>query len=272
MSVKADQTGLHMRQATELRNQRELIAAAQSTLAETEQKMIKKWARPSSIVMFGCIVIIATAGAGASWLAAEFFLPPLIVAQVELEGEPPFGKTLEGDKADAWRTWHEGMLVRDDFYKSVASRLTERRIEEYANPKRLAERLRADLSVDGGEPGRLVLSLAGRDGSEAVMLLDLVATTLVRESSKFISSRTDEAPAVVRGEHKRGGQTHFARVSSIPIEDHRLVAGLVFFAISLIVALLSMGKLYRWLLKTKRTVQDHQVFLETDGFDFDEAF
>ena len=119
---------------------------------------------------------------------------------------------------------------------------------------------------------RLVLTLAGHDKYETKVLLDAIATTLGLESQQAVSRRVDKAPAVVRGVYSDRGKTRYSRVNRTPIEDKRLLFALIFFTAGFIVAVFTAGRIYRWLLKAKISVQEHQHFLESDGYDLDEVF
>lgn len=272
MAVKSDQAELHVKHAGELRQQREEIAEAQQRLGAAEERLVRKWARPRAVTLLGWVVVIAAATAAGSWFAASAVVPPLVVVSVELEAEPPFGKPLTQEQAASWREWHLSTLASEGFLKTISRRLSDRRLDAYRQVKALTERLSNDMTVDATENGRLVLSLAGRNPDESKALMDAIATTLAVESEQAVSRRVDNAPAVVQGVYKERGQTRYARVNPDPIEDNRLLYALIFFTGGFIAAVIMASRIYKWLLKAKNAVQEHQHFLESDGYDLDEVF
>ncbi|MHC4414223.1 MAG: coiled-coil domain-containing protein [Planctomycetota bacterium] len=251
------------RQAQEIREQWQQVKHTQKSLAATEQKMIRRWARPRAVVILGWLAGLAVVAAVASVVAANRFLPPVISASVDLEAKTRFGDPISDEGAAKWQTWHAGMLSDAGFHQTVAKRLADQRIEPYGDVEVLAQRLGDDLTFDVAKPGRLTLILAGTDRHEVTAILDTVATALARESSRQAGKRSDSAIAVVRGERTDGGRLRYATVGKVPIRDQRLIGFVVIFAVFAIVGLLLMTRIYRRLLNAKHVVDESD--LQTDA-------
>ena len=176
-------------------------------------------------------------------MAADRFLPATVTASVDIESQVPRGGGVEGEAATAWEKWHRETLADAAFHGKVAARLADQRLDRLADPNQLGTRLDGDLSIHSPKPGALRLTLAGTDPDTLTVVLDTIATTLARESSRTVTSRTDGAVAVIRGERPGSGRISYATLNKTPVKDHRLVAGCFFFVTGAVIGLC----LFRWI-------------------------
>ena len=151
-----------------------------------------------------------------------------------------------------WQTWHSALLIDKNFHRTLAKRLADRRLDRYKDPIALARRLRDDLTVDAAQPGVMTLTLAGTDRGEITAILDTLATTFARESSRQAGKRSDGARTVVRGERKEAGRTRYASINPVPIRDKRLLYAGVIFAVGSAIGLGAVMTIGRRLLQAKR--------------------
>jgi len=222
------------------------------SLAAAERKMQHKWARPRAVVTFSWLAVSLAIAAIASGLAANHFFPAIVAASVDVEAEPRSGLPFSEEDAEKWQTWHSALLIDKNFHRTLAKRLADRRLDRYKDPIALARRLRDDLTVDAAQPGVMTLTLAGTDRGEITAILDTLATTFVRESSRQAGKRSDGARTVVRGERKEAGRTRYASINPVPIRDKRLLYAGVIFAVGSTIGLGAVMTIGRRLLRAKR--------------------
>ncbi len=159
---------------------------------------------------------------------------------------------MSDEDAAKWQTWHSDLLIDKNFHRTLAKRLADRRLDRYKDPVALAQRLREDLTVDAAQPGVMTLTLAGTDRGEITAILDTLATTFARESSRQAGKRSDRARTVVRGERKEAGRRRYASINPVPIRDQRLLYAGVIFAVGSTIGLLAVMTIGRRLLRAKR--------------------
>ena len=228
--------------------------------------MIKKWARQRAVVTYGWLLGIALVSLILSVAGANVFFPPLITASVDVAAKMTNGRSFDSRNADAWADWHEQTLHNDRFLQLVAKRLGELKIDEYKKVASLVDRLAGEPTVSHYEPGIMSLTLTGKHKGETLLLLDEIVRTLIHESRRQVGMRSDGAVAVVRDERRVDGRTRYATLNDLrPTADRRFEATGIFFAILLTGGLLGMLRLNRWLLKTKRILDEQGDFFAHDG-------
>jgi chromosome segregation ATPase len=254
------------RQAAQMRHleqQRMELNALKKMLAVAERKMIRRWARPRAVIVVGWLVIIAVIAAAGSWVATNHYFPAVISASATLEAERDGKDELTTEEARAWQEWHTDLITDQEFLKTLAKRMRERRIEAYGDPQVIQNRLVSDLTIDAAEPGELTLTLAGTHPERLTAFLDVLVSTVELESSRQIRSRPGTVRAEVQEQIGDDGQFHASLVNPAPIKDERLglaapIFGAAFFALLLLVAVV-----YLRLTRVKREFDD-------DGTLFDE--
>ncbi len=265
-AAKRDQTELQARQAQELRDQKQRMLQAQEALSTSERVMIRKWARPRAVATLGWLVLVAVVWAGVSLLAANHFVPATISAAVEIEAKSRFGGPIAEADAAGWEKWLRGILTKKGFHKILAQRLAAQRLDEYEDPTVIGDRLQNDLKVDSIRSGLVTLTLAGKDPDEVTAILDVVATTVSRESTRQAGRRSDGARALVRGERQGSdGRSRYATLNAITIQDPRPIAAGVLFGVLMLISVLLVGRIHRSLLKTKQTIDNEQDLFDPDG-------
>lgn len=247
-----EQAQRRIQQDQALENQRRRLVEIRESLAAAERKMRRKWARPRAVVTFSWLVVSLAVVAIASGLAANQFFPAMVAASVDVEAEARSGLPFSEEDAARWQTWHSALLIDKNFHRTLAKRLADRRLDRYKDPVALAQRLRDDLTVDADQPGVMTLTLAGTDRGEITAILDTLATTFARESSRQAGKRSDGARTVVRGERKVAGRTRYASINPVPIRDQRLLYAGVIFAVGSTIGLLAVMTIGRRLLQAKR--------------------
>lgn len=251
------------KQNQKLHEQREGLKQLQRSLAASEKEMIRKWARPRAVVVYGCMMGILAVVAIGSALAANHFFPATVAASINVQAKTETGLPIKDADADKWKTWHTAFLAEDDFLKTVAKRLGDQRIEEYADEHTLAKRLKADLTFDSPKPGELVITLAGTDARQTLEILDVIGSSLAVESSRQAGKRSDGAVAVVRGETRdSNGRLSYATIRPKPIKDRRLLAGAFFFTFGFVISLFLMLKISGWLIQARQAMDDEVEITE----------
>ncbi len=248
----SEQAQRRIKQDQALENQRGRLVEIRESLAVAERKMQRKWARPRAVLTFSWLAVSLAGAAIASGLAANHFFPAKVAASVDVEAEARSGLPFSDEDAAKWQTWHSALLIDKNFHRTLAKRLADRRLDRYKDPVALAQRLRDDLTVDAAQPGVMTLTLAGTDRGEITAILDTLATTFARESSRQAGKRSDGARTVVRGERKVAGRTRYASINPVPIRDQRLLYAGVIFTVGSTIGLLAVMTIGRRLLRAKR--------------------
>jgi len=251
---------------TEFRQKWDELKQKQDELKATEKKMKRQWARPQAVVVFGWLAGLAILVAIVSWFLAGRLLPATIGASVNVEAKTRTGVPVEDqDKAD-WQVVHTAMLTDEAFQKTVAKRLSDQRFDDYKKPKKLAEHLEENLTVDSPKPGVMTLTLAGANPRETAAVLDTLATTLATWSSQQAGKRGDGAIAIVRGEYREAGGIRYARISDTPIKSRRAMGALVIFLVGFMLSFLLITRISQGLLKAKSAMEEDEFGVSTDVF------
>lgn len=160
-----------------LANRREISRQAASLL-KREQRVVSLLSRNKSITIL--FYSVATLGivAALSWALADRIAPARYAVTAELRADGR-GRVLSHDELEEWQRYHESVLTDPSLVELASDRLGKRGIQALARPGDLAARLRADLSFESSEPGRLVLELRGDGAGVTMRTLDTYAVTIV---------------------------------------------------------------------------------------------
>ena len=244
-------------QAVKIQQQQQDLRKMQQSMQASEQEMIRKWARPRAVIVYGCLLGIALLTAVAAALAANRFFPATVSASVNVQVKTDSGLPIDDEDAAKWLDWNTSHLSTPGFHKTLARRMADQRIDRYADAETIGTRLAADLTVDTPKPGEMIITLAGTDPHELITVLDIVAGSLAAESSRRSGKRN--AVAVVRGERRdKTGRISYATLSPTPIRDRRFVAGCVFFVLGLVVSVFLTLRVSRWLLQAKQVANEDE--------------
>jgi len=262
MSAKHELLEQHAARMRGMEQQRQELSELRSKLDLAERRMVRRWACQHALMGVGWVLIIAVIAAGIGWVAAGRFMPPTRSASVVIKAKSRARAPMSPEQKANWQVWHTSVLSDDAFHAVLAKRLDERRLDAYALPSVIGDRLARDLAIDANEPDRLVLTLAGSDTAVLTAILDIVATTVASESSRQIGKRTDATFAVVLGERKEGGLVRYATMNDVLLRDDRLIAmgavGSLLFAIMLV----AVGLVYRRLRQVRREFdEDGTLFI-----------
>jgi hypothetical protein len=253
VAARADRTQQRVTDSQAMRDQKQRIAEAHEALKKAEAVMIRRWARQQAVVVWGWLAAIAAVCAVGSALAANRFFPATIAASVEVGVRTRSAQPLQPDAATEWARWHTELLGRQTFHAVVARRMAERRLHGYDDPRSVGRVIKERLRVSVEKPGVMTLTLAGTDMDEVTAVLGVIASTLATESLSAAEMRPDGASAVVRGDVSPG---------TVPLRDRRLIAGAGIFAISLLLGAIGVLRIYRWLLRTKGTLAENNIFFD----------
>lgn len=245
-----------------LEQERMQLAGTRRALATAEKKMHRRWARHRTLVLLASIVLTMLGCALGAWILADHFFPALRSASVTLtaKGKSPRDVTPEQD--DTWRAWHLHMINDKRFQQTLAKRMHERRMDEYADPELVAQKIRENLTIDGHHHGTMVLTLAGRDTRELTGFLDVVTATLMTESSRQMADRGDNLYAFA--DRLPDGASRYATVNDTPIKDNRMSYAIpiygVLLGLSLVIAIYVLARL----LRAKRVFDEDNAGLFAD--------
>jgi DNA repair exonuclease SbcCD ATPase subunit len=196
---------------------REELRQVQKFLAESEVRMVRRWAARRGMSLAMSITLFLGTIFAAAWFAADFVWPTPGTASVDLIARGPKGQPLDPRLADGWKAWHTALFSDPLFAEEVSKRLATRGFEPN-DPASVSSMLTKDLAVDSDGPGRLRLVLSGTDRTRLPILLDTVATTLAAESAEQATRRPDQTPAIVLGDRVREGKVAYSLLDPRPVD------------------------------------------------------
>jgi hypothetical protein len=243
-------------QVAKMERERRTLEEARRAVELKERKLVRRWARSKAVTVLGAFMIMLLVSAGASWLIADWMFPAQVSAATILEAKGPDHKPVAADKADAWRNWQTELLKNHAFHQTLAKKMAERRLDAYSDPAVLSQHLKSNLTVDLDRDGVMVLTLAGFDSDEITSFLDLMTGTIVSESNRTYTKKSDPIRTVATGERREGGRTRYATVNPVPIKDDRMHYALPIFGAMLVVCIVMIVVGYTQLLKAKRVFED----------------
>lgn len=166
------------READQVLAQRREISRQAASVLKREQRVVSLLSRNKSITIL--FYSVATLGivAALSWAVADQMAPAryAVTAEIRADGR---GRVLSPDELDEWQRFHENVLTDPSLVELASDRLGKRGIEELGRPGDLTARLKADLSYESSEPGRLVLELRGDGAGLTKRTLDTYAVSIV---------------------------------------------------------------------------------------------
>lgn len=240
----------------DLEEQRRHLMEARRSMAETEQQMMARWARPQAGLALGVLGLLAAVIALVSWFAADHFFPARVSASVTMEAKARAGGRVSSDEAQAWADWHTNMAGESEFRKVIASRMEERRLENLADPAALGRRLDEDFTIDNRQPGVVTLTLAGRDRDKVCAELDIIATTLATESNRRQAAAQSTPSTNVLGERREGARLQYAVLNPGALQDSRLAAAAIIFLAACVALSLLYLLAYAQLKRAKRLFEE----------------
>jgi chromosome segregation ATPase len=240
---------------------RELIEL-RAVLAASEKKMIRRWARPRSVLVMMWMIMIATVCAGSSWLVANHFFPATSRAALNIEAKARPDRAMTEAEAKQWTEWHTALLRHQSFRDAVSERMRERKMNDFATADAILARTDDELGIDSSRQGELLLTLTGTDREESMAVLDVIASTLVTESQEQLSARPGTATAAIRNGRRVEGQMRYANIEPVVVSDMRIAYAAQFFGGSFIACLCLMGVFYIKMSHAKRVFEDEDAMFE----------
>ncbi len=225
-----------------LEAQRRELEQVREFLSRSEQQMVRRWARPRSVVTVAWLTVMLAISTAAGWLGGTRFMPMPGAATVSLAAAPMNGRTLDAEAVAAWEAWHTALATDPAFVSLVAGRLGARGLMPPGGEPALASMLAEDLTFEHEGHGRLRLVLSGDDARTLEPTLDAIATTMASESARQAPRRIDGARATLPTERVTGGGLGYAMLVSGPYGQDALlrmgaIAGGVFAGCVLFVLL-----------------------------------
>src|SRR4029453_1927664 len=150
----------------QIEQEKQKLYALRTVLADSERRMIRRWAAPKAVVTVASVGVLMVICAAASWLLVNHMYPARISALVALESRNSTHTDPTPEQNETWKQWHLELLNDPAFHQVVAARMAEHQIQAYADPAKVAARVHDDLAIDSTQDGRLILSLAGTDSDE----------------------------------------------------------------------------------------------------------
>ncbi len=196
---------------------REELRQVQKFLAESEVRMVRRWAMRRGASLAMSITLFLGTIFAAAWFAADFVWPTPGTASVDLIARGPKGQPLDPRMADGWKSWHTALLTDPLFVEEVSKRLATRGFEPN-DPATIAAMLSENVAVDSDGPGRLRLVMSGADRQQLPIVLDTVATTMAIESAEQAARRPDQTPAIVLGDRVRDGKVAYSLLEPRPVD------------------------------------------------------
>lgn len=208
------------RTSLELDVQKRSISEARHSLAITEQRMIRAWARSRASIEVFRLGMVTFVVAVISTLAAHQFGPVTYLATATIQAKDRGGLPLTSQQASQWSATHQRMLADDKVLAVTAERLGQRGFESLSDAHAVGAYLKERLSIDEGRAGAIDLRLRCDNPSDGQRILDTFASTLASESN---SARMMRADGTVTE------NPNPAAVDPAPVEDGRTRFGLVLF-------------------------------------------
>ncbi len=202
-------------QRNELAQARGLIVEAQRKMDRLQAGAVK--ARAASLVLY--IALILGVLGGLSWAITQEFAPATYAATCSL-GADGRGRELEPEELAEWAKFHEGLVTDPQLATAAAERMNSRGMTALGTPGAVTERIKADMSTDKSDPGRLRIELRGRGAARTERELSTFVAALLSRSNGAREQRTDGIITVL-AEPVSSGRG--------PIDDQRLHWMLIVF-------------------------------------------
>lgn len=195
-----------------LANRRELSKQA-AALAKREERVRALLSRNKAITTMFYTVASLGIIAVLSWALADQVAPAryAVTAEIRADGR---GRTLSADELAEWQRYHESILTDPSLMEVAAERLGKRGILELSKPGDVSAKVKADLSSESPEDGRLVIELRGDGAGITKRTLDTYVVSIVSLANGTKDQRVGGAGTKVAVD---------AVVSEDPLVDERPV-------------------------------------------------
>ncbi len=249
---------------SEVIEQRQLeLDEVRRMLANSERKMIQKWAAPRSIVIGAWILFSISVLATASWLAADRITPALRSTSITLSPRVEQNETMSPQALADWQAMHENQITSDGFIRDVAQRSAARRLDPWNSYESVKRFVVDNLTVDVGQPDLITLTLANKEPGKAADFLEIVASSMVVDAQRSLASRPGGHASRIMDARTEDGLIRHARLNPAIIKDERMVTAGVVMAGALVLVTMMLCLVYSRLLRAKRVFeQEHSEGME----------
>lgn len=249
---------------SEIIEQRQLeLDEVSRILANSERKMIQKWAVPRSLVMSCWIFVTLAVLAAGSWMAADSITPALRSTSISLSPRVEQNESMDQESMTNWQSVHQNQIKSDGFIRDVAKRSAARRLEPWNSFESVQRLMTDDLSVDDGQPGRITLTLASKEPGKAADFMEILGSSMVVDAQRSLASRPGGHASRIMDGRTQDGLVRHARLNPSVIRDERMVTAGVVFAGGLVVVAMMLSLVYARLLKAKRVFdQEHSSSMD----------
>lgn len=204
----------------EIEDEKRTLQDVRRNLELAEQRMIRRWARSSTVTnLFFVVLSLAILGAS-SYFGVMTFWPTAYTATAVIEAKGKPGFPLTDTQTNLWQAVHEQMLLSDTVVDGIAERLRQRGYNDLSDSAALRTFLETNLVTASPQPGTIKLELTTTGRDEVQRLLETYSIGLVSASNAERGRRTDGATTTLAVP---------ATVEPLPAKDNRVqVAGIVF--------------------------------------------
>lgn len=252
-------------QLGQIERERQHLLEVRKMLAQSEYKMIRRWARQRAVFVAVGLMFVIAASAAATWFGVDHFFPAVRSASVVLEARHRTGSPmLTDEQKQEWTNWHAEIVRDPGFQQTLAKRMAERQMTVWARPEAIVSRLAQDFAVDSSQNGMVIYSMSGTDPDAMTAFLDILAHTVVTESTRQGGRRIDGAVTTATGERKVEGRVCYASINPAPVLDERMKYAMPIFGGTLGAMLLISLVSYIKLARTKRVFDEENDALFQD--------
>ncbi len=255
----------HAAQIAHLDQKRQELEAARHVLAVSENQMVRQWARSRAVTLVVWFLILIAGNAIAAWMLTDQLFPAVQTASATIEPRTSRSSPLKPETLEQWQLWHAEQFTNDRFLRTLARRMSERRLDAWADESQLRAKFLDHMTVDRGPDGKTVLTLAGTNRQELLAVLDVTVSTLVAESSRQMGVRGDQAWAVALNEREVGGQTRFATLNDWSMQNDRLMQLAAVFGGTMLLSFGAIFLVYTRLVRAKRIFDQDDVAFQDDS-------
>ena len=263
-------SGSHEARSRQLRQsevieQRQLeLDEVRKMLANSERKMIQKWAAPRAVVISCWVLFAVSILATASWMAADRITPALRSTSITISPRIEQNETMTEQAFADWQAMHESQIKSEGFIRDVAQRSAARRLDPWNSYESVRRVVTDNLTVDTGQPGQIALTLANKEPGKAADFLEIMASSMVVDAQRSLASRPGGHASQIMDGRKEDGLIRHARLNPAIIKDERMVTAGVVMAGGLVVVAMMLCLVYTRLLRAKRIFeQEHSDNMDT---------
>ncbi len=241
--LRANKAAVDMarQQYAELLEQQQILVEAKRFLASCEEEMVRRWSVHRGMGLVGGVVscllllILFSYGVGHRVVNPVWRATTVVGVAATVFDESSY--------ADAWITDNHQLLVGDRLLGEAIRLSAQRGVRIFSDESQMREVLSQGLSLGLQAPGRMVIELRHTNPQLVIHALEALARA-------FVNHHTEEDRASGRPNSIRIYEA--AARDPQPVEDRRMAASLVTFAVSATLVALTALVLRWWLSRSVR--------------------